>query len=124
MEKRNVELIENGLKCDNEQCDYVDNSIKSVDYEKWIGVGCPKCGENLLTREDFVNIRTLEMMVAITNSMSEEEMNEMTNVDHKQVDFLKHLSDEEIEKKLSVNINTHKKITFDKAKVIDDNKDS
>lgn len=120
-----VRITEKGLMCDNEQCDYKDETIKSVDYEKWIDAPCPKCGDSLLTREDFVNIRTLEMVVALTNSMSEEEINEaVKDIDHKQIDFLKHLTEEELEKRVSVNINTHKKITFDKAKVIDDNKDS
>jgi hypothetical protein len=125
MEKRNVEIIENGLKCDNEQCDYKDTTIKSVDFEKWIGVGCPKCGDNLLTREDFVNIRTLEMVVALTNSMTKEEINALADIDHKDVDFLKHLSEEDLGKRLIVDVNTHKNISFSNAKVIEEeNKDT
>ena len=121
MKNEKVEMIENGLKCDNENCDFTDKNIKSVDYENWIDAPCPKCGENLLTKEDFVNIRTLEMVVALTNSMTEEEVNELTkNIDHKKLDFMKDISVEDLNKKFSVKINTHKNITFENAKVLKD----
>lgn len=109
------------MKCDNEDCNFKDEYIKSIDYEKWIDKPCPKCSENLLTKEDFVNIRTLEMVVALTNSMTEEEVNELTkNIDHKKLDFMKDISDEDLNKKVLVQINTHKNITFENAKVLKD----
>lgn len=120
MKKEKVEMIENGLKCDNENCNFKDETIKSVDYEKWIDSPCPECGDNLLTKEDFVNIRTLEMVVALTNSMSEEEINDLTEkIDHKKLYFMKDISHEDLNKKISVQINTHKTITFENAKVIE-----
>ena len=42
-----------GLKCDNPNCDYVDKSIRSAEYENYIGYPCPKCGQPLLTQEDY-----------------------------------------------------------------------
>ena len=96
-----------------------DKKIKSVNYENWIDAPCPKCGENLLTKEDFVNIRTLEMVVALTNSMTEEQINELTKkIDYKKIEFIKGISDEDLNKKVSVQINTHKNITFENAKVL------
>ena len=42
-----------GLKCDNPDCDYVNMDIKVEDYKKWVNKPCPKCGENLLTEDDY-----------------------------------------------------------------------
>lgn len=53
---KNIEIIkENGLKCDNPKCDWEDDSIKFDTYKEWINKLCPKCGENVLTEEDFKN---------------------------------------------------------------------
>lgn len=49
-----------GLKCDNPSCDYKDDAIDSEDYAKWIGCPCPKCGENLLTVEDYLAVRRMD----------------------------------------------------------------
>ena len=42
-----------GLKCDNPDCDYKDDTIDSVDYEQHIDKPCPDCGESLLTQDDY-----------------------------------------------------------------------
>ena len=47
-----MEMEISGLKCDNEKCDYTEESAKLKDYKLLIGTECPKCGENLLTQED------------------------------------------------------------------------
>ena len=49
-----------GLKCDNPECDFVDLTIPRADYESSIGKPCPKCGESLLTQEDYDTLLTLE----------------------------------------------------------------
>lgn len=36
-----------GLKCDNPECDYKDDTIDVVDYEQHIDKPCPDCGESL-----------------------------------------------------------------------------
>lgn len=43
-----------GIKCDNPKCDFVNMSVEFVDYKKWIDKPCPKCGENLLTKECYI----------------------------------------------------------------------
>ena len=48
-----------GLKCDNKKCDYQDMSIQYEDYEDYVNVGCPKCGESLLTEKDYKAVKTL-----------------------------------------------------------------
>jgi hypothetical protein len=40
-----------GLVCDNPKCNYIDEDIEFKDYV--VGQGCPKCGDNLLTQEDY-----------------------------------------------------------------------
>jgi len=44
-----------GIKCDNPDCDFVDDSVTWDDYDKtvseWLNRPCPKCGTNLLTQE-------------------------------------------------------------------------
>ena len=42
-----------GLKCDKEDCDYIDMTIKVDDYKDYIDCPCPKCGSSLLTQVDF-----------------------------------------------------------------------
>lgn len=44
-----MEIIAYGLKCDF--CDFIDESIP-VSIET-LDLPCPKCGESLLTKEDF-----------------------------------------------------------------------
>lgn len=48
-----------GLKCDNELCDYNDPSVRVEDYYLHVDKGCPKCGENILTKADFDMVEKL-----------------------------------------------------------------
>lgn len=42
-----------GIQCDNPKCDYLNGEVSIEDYEKWINKKCPKCGEILLTKEEY-----------------------------------------------------------------------
>jgi hypothetical protein len=42
-----------GIRCDNTNCDYLNEAVPLSEYPKWINKPCPKCGENLLTEKDF-----------------------------------------------------------------------
>lgn len=53
MDKTALEFTGGGLKCDNPDCDFVDMSIPINDYKKWVNAPCPKCGANLLTKQDY-----------------------------------------------------------------------
>lgn len=75
---KNVELNIYGLKCDNASCDYEDMSVPREDYEQSIGKPCPKCGESLLTQEDYDKVLLMEESVRITNLFSPEQIEEMT----------------------------------------------
>lgn len=65
--------LECGLKCDNPNCDWEDMSIKQGEYESWINKPCPKCGENVLTQDDYLRAVIVRMMASVINSMSPED---------------------------------------------------
>lgn len=88
------ELIEiSGIKCDNPQCSYHNESVKLEEYPQWIDKPCPICGENLLTKENYdacmIYIDTLTKIVddpdlmelaklmEEANPLSQEETNKM-----------------------------------------------
>lgn len=46
---------ENAVVCDNVNCDFaIQNKNTDEDIRRYINVPCPKCGENLLTKEDYL----------------------------------------------------------------------
>lgn len=52
--------------CDNKNCDFkVPNETgdTNVSIKQYLNVACPKCGENLLTEEDYIN--SLKLLNAI-----------------------------------------------------------
>lgn len=63
-----LEMTICGIKCDNPKCDFNDMSVKVEDYLKWLNKPCPRCGENLLTQEDFDNTM---MLLSFVSSMNE-----------------------------------------------------
>ena len=52
-----------GIKCDNPNCDYRDDSIKKEDYLSFVNKPCPKCGSNLLTQKDYDTVILLERIL-------------------------------------------------------------
>lgn len=42
-----------GIKCDNTKCDFIDKTVTLKDLDKWFDKPCPKCGTNLLPKDDF-----------------------------------------------------------------------
>lgn len=42
-----------GIKCDNTKCDFVDKTVSLKDIDNWIDKPCPKCGTNLLPKDDL-----------------------------------------------------------------------
>ena len=70
LNEENIEISkEGGLVCDNPDCDWEDMSIPSEDYEKWVNAKCPKCGEVVLTEEDYQGVLDLKMAVDLINDM-------------------------------------------------------
>lgn len=58
-----IEFEIKGLKCDNKECDYTDMNVPFEDYEACVGKPCPKCGESLLTKEDFMSCSIIHTMI-------------------------------------------------------------
>jgi len=48
-----VEVVMSGIKCDNPSCDHFEKDVPFENYSEYVDKPCPKCGENLLTQEDF-----------------------------------------------------------------------
>jgi hypothetical protein len=67
MDKTAIEMTGGGLKCDNPDCDWIDMSIPMKDYKKWINAPCPKCGSNLLTKQDYKMVKVLNGFVRVIN---------------------------------------------------------
>jgi hypothetical protein len=50
-----------GIKCDAEGCDYYDRTATPDRYVYYLNKPCPKCGANLLTKEDYIGaLRIME----------------------------------------------------------------
>lgn len=67
-----IELSQEYLvTCDNIKCDYkVKNQLENIDLEelkKYINVKCPKCGDILLTNEDYLNFTSLMRIINFMN---------------------------------------------------------
>lgn len=76
---KNIEYQEKGLKCDNVEYDFKDETIKSIDYEKWVNEPCPKCGDNLLILQDLYNVRLFESVVREINEIPQEKLKKRQN---------------------------------------------
>lgn len=77
-----VEYIEpETLDCDKPGCGYQE-PIAGPLTEDMIGILCPKCGESLLTQQDYNDtmliIAAMKDYANVINSMSEEEIDELT----------------------------------------------
>jgi uncharacterized paraquat-inducible protein A len=76
MHQKHIEEAGSGIVCDNPKCDYEDMTVSHKDLDQWLNKPCPKCGENLLTEEDFKDHAKLMATVNLLNSMSEEQLEE------------------------------------------------
>ena len=61
---QNIEY--SGIKCDNPECNYRDDTVLFEDYPKWVNKPCPLCDRNLLTEEDYNHA---VLMTDIINNM-------------------------------------------------------
>jgi hypothetical protein len=54
---------ESRIVCDNTQCDYELPYLDEKQIVKYINMPCPKCEENLLTEEDFLQHEKLMSLI-------------------------------------------------------------
>ena len=70
----NIERFRLELNCDNDRCDFTIADIPDADAEGWVDRPCPKCGENLLTREDFDRWSTVQKAAELINTLTPEQL--------------------------------------------------
>lgn len=58
-----------GIKCDNPNCTYRDDSVKPEEYPNYLNRPCPICGQNLLTEADFRSFCMILQTVNRINSL-------------------------------------------------------
>lgn len=72
MEQKKLFELENensGIMCDNPDCDWEDKTVKNEDLKNWINTPCPKCGENVLTQEDYDDSQKFLELIKIFNDL-------------------------------------------------------
>lgn len=124
MEQKNIEIKCHGLKCDNHDCDWKDETVPFDEHlAGWINKPCPKCGNNLLTLLDFfnavkaiaaaehINTLTPEQLKEINNQFSPEEISEMM----KNIKGAEHIAGDGL---VSVSVETHEEIKVMEIKPI------
>tara|TARA_R110000796_G_scaffold1673_3_gene6938 strand:+ start:162 stop:569 length:408 start_codon:yes stop_codon:yes gene_type:complete len=122
-DKKNIEFKENGLVCDNTECDWENPNIPDGELEQWIDVECPKCGDNILTKQDYLNYKLMMVIVDEINDIDPNTLAEMASKidpkalkDHplfEDVEGLELLV-EDPNKPLKMTINTHGTLKVDK----------
>ncbi len=75
-----------GIKCDNPDCDFKDDSVVYEDYKVWLNKPCPKCGTNLLTEADLKAVKKLKKFANIVNFFLRPFIKPDINVKRKTVD--------------------------------------
>ena len=72
METPIIQFEEGGICCDNDACDYFDDTVLFSQLKDFVNKPCPKCGSNLLTEEDYKAAVTFRKMGEKLNSMPKE----------------------------------------------------
>ena len=115
--ENNIELIDGGryLHCDNPQCGH-DMTFEGEFRKELINTPCPKCGQNMLTEEDYEAGKELEGvlpdLINLTNSLTEKELNDCWEKALEEFPELENIDPEELMKgsihihnnKLTINI--------------------
>ena len=102
--KNRIEYVgTTNLKCDNEKCNYVSHKFPNDHIVDLVGAECPLCKSNLLTQEDLDKFILLGNVVEFVNNLSEEELEEASNVecDKTEEELLK-LFEEEFNAKVEI----------------------
>lgn len=71
MSKEKGMLQLGGLKCNNQKCFYRNEDVQINEYQEWVNVPCPDCGEILLTQEDLNTVKLLVAGISIANKINQ-----------------------------------------------------
>ena len=66
-----------GIGCDNKFCDFVNSNVTVKGLNNWLNKPCPKCGENLLTEEDYNRSQKMLDAYNISQQMTPEQQKEV-----------------------------------------------
>lgn len=73
--KEPAEIPETGvIHCDNPSCDYTLDNVKYADLHNHIHSECPKCGEVLITEQDYMSAMTMIETLRLINTLSPDEL--------------------------------------------------
>ncbi len=127
--EKNIEISESGLQCDNPNCDWIDPTITFDNYKDWLNKPCPKCGENLLTDEDYKRAEALRLTVDFINSLSEGELGKLNESiglnslqDLKNIPMFKDakgIDEVKDEGEIIMSVSSHNEIKVDEIKNVD-----
>ena len=98
-----VTLHITGIKGDNPECDYKDDSVNRDNYLEYVDKECPECGSILLTKADYDAVKELEDL-SVSFSVSSI--------------IPEGVFDGEIDVRLEVEMNGTGKIEFGKPKIV------
>lgn len=124
---KNIEAVKTTLMCDNPKCDWENKSVSPENYKDWLNVLCPKCGNNLLTEEDYSNFEKMNLVIQLMNLMSPEEIKEISNSCNMEElinsSFLRDAKNKELvfsnkSEQLDVKISTHKEVKVTELKKV------
>lgn len=108
-----------GIVCDNPKCDYEDTTVTDDNYHEYVNKPCPKCGENLLTEEDYQTAKNLIAVIDAINSMDEEAMGKLyESLSGKPASELPLLTEDTV-KKLELSVKVHNGIHVKDVKISD-----
>lgn len=68
MTKEQIEVQQQGLKCDATDCDYTYVFNETDTYTAYLNKPCPECGANLLTQEDHDTMMQIMALMEYANS--------------------------------------------------------
>lgn len=114
---KHIERTSSGLVCDNPACDYENREVTEANLKDWVNAPCPKCGENLLTEDDFDRAINALEVVELINSLSEEQLIALASKMGLEVDLS---TKEEATVKTIIRVNTHKELSFEVKHVPND----
>ncbi len=129
MEHKNIETTHSGIKCDNPNCSYTDETATFETYRNYLDKPCPNCGENLLTEDDFNRAEAIRLTVDLINSVPKEFLEELSGeITPERIEELKsspmfadaigkeNLSEGNM---VSISVQTHKEIKVTEIKKVD-----
>lgn len=85
-----IEFLSQDIKCDNPKCDWVEKNVE--DYSIWLNKPCPKCGENVLTEQDYNAAKKIHELKDFLNNLTEEDMIALQNEEKEEERSIIHVS--------------------------------